>query len=254
MIDEFDKFLLETNLVGAKTLCELEKIEKNISSRKVKNLLNSEQKTFDYNFDYECLKQIHKYIFGEVYSWAGQDRLELGMTGSITKGNGTIFSFGYQLPDMAKGVFGKLAKDNFLKGLEPKDFLFEFATLFANLNLMHPFREGNGRTQRVFLNLLAKNAGYNIDLNLVDKEQMIEASAACCKISNADFTLIDKVLEANFKLLNTPNKATEIDEKNRTKDKDNDDISPELKAKVEKAFAKDKDEKSKKHSNVGLNQ
>lgn len=44
------------------------------------------------------------------------------------------------------------------------------------INALHPFREGNGRTQRIFMNELAKNAGYKMDLNLIEPQKMILAS------------------------------------------------------------------------------
>ncbi|HHT48606.1 MAG TPA: hypothetical protein GXZ98_04860 [Firmicutes bacterium] len=50
------------------------------------------------------------------------------------------------------------------------------ANLLADINELHPFREGNGRTQREFLRELALNAGYTLDLSMVSRKEMLDAS------------------------------------------------------------------------------
>ena len=69
-----------------------------------------------------------------------------------------------------------MENDNYLKGLDEKKFTNKAASLLADINKLHPFREGNGRTQREFIRVLALNAGYDLDLNNVPNKLMIDAS------------------------------------------------------------------------------
>ncbi|WP_223810278.1 MULTISPECIES: Fic family protein [unclassified Campylobacter] len=62
-------------------------------------------------------------------------------------------------------MFNDLKENRLFCGLESDEFLDKITDFFTNLNALHPFREGNGRTQRTFINQLAKNAGYELDLN-----------------------------------------------------------------------------------------
>ncbi|WP_171823179.1 Fic family protein, partial [Campylobacter coli] len=64
------------------------------------------------------------------------------------------------------------------------------------LNALHPFREGNGRTQRIFLNELAKNAGYKLDLNLIPKDKMIMASV---EASQLKLGKLEAIIKTNLK-------------------------------------------------------
>ena len=71
----------------------------------------------------------------------------------------------------------------------------------SEINVLHPFREGNGRAQRLFIEYLAENAGYSVDFSQVTDKQMIEASAASflCDYTKMDeiFTAITKPLSEN---------------------------------------------------------
>jgi cell filamentation protein len=73
-------------------------------------------------------------------------------------------------------VFGELAKEKYLQGLGINDFAARIAYYYDQLNYIHPFREGNGRTQRVFWGRVAKDAGYEIDWSLTVGEENDEAS------------------------------------------------------------------------------
>ena len=74
----------------------------------------------------------------------------------------------------ADTIFQKLEKENYLKGVSQDEFCKKAADLFGDINALHPFREGNGRTQRLFLYHLAKNAGYELDLNKLNDEEKEE--------------------------------------------------------------------------------
>lgn len=109
------------------------------------------------NFDYQHIKAIHRHLFQDVYDWAGEER-----TVSISKGE-TPFCNPRFIANSVSALAGELAKENFLKGSTPTTFVERAAYYMLELNMAHPFREGNGRTARYYLLLLAQNAGYEVD-------------------------------------------------------------------------------------------
>jgi len=68
-----------------------------------------------------------------------------------------------KIPVAADYVFAELAKENYLKDLDKATFVKRLAHYYDQLNYIHPFREGNGRTQRVFWSRVARSAGYEIN-------------------------------------------------------------------------------------------
>ena len=96
---------------------------------------------------------IHKHLFQDVYDWAGNIR-----TVRISK-DGSPFCFPENVESQMKSLFGDLAKARHLRGLSADDFATKAAHFLAVLNAIHPFREGNGRTQLTFLTLLAERPG-----------------------------------------------------------------------------------------------
>ncbi|SQC36296.1 Probable adenosine monophosphate-protein transferase fic [Helicobacter fennelliae] len=178
--DDFERMLLATNLVGATNLKELSKRERLISIEAQKSLILNPIKG---SFDYPHLKAIHKFIFQDIYTWAGLDRFDMGLYGFMGKGD-SIFCKGGFIPQQAKVIFENLKAQNFYKDCkEIESFAHKLSLFMADLNALHPFREGNGRVQRIFVNDLAKNAGFVLDLNLTPKEQMLEA---CIKAMNGE--------------------------------------------------------------------
>jgi cell filamentation protein len=73
-------------------------------------------------------------------------------------------------------VFGELAKENNLTGLDKEKFVERLAYFYDQVNFIHPFREGNGRTQRVFFSRIAKDVGFEIDWDLIVGEENDKAS------------------------------------------------------------------------------
>lgn len=171
-MSDFDRQLPSSNIVGAKTLSQLSDIERSITNDKTYEL---KANPIQGNLDYEHLKQIHKYLFKDVYVWAGMDRYDIGIRGDFRKGD-THFTPGNKLPEVSKALFDALQKENHFQGLKKDDFVKSAASFMNGLNMLHPFREGNGRTQRIFIEQLADKAGYNLDLSKVKKDHMIRAS------------------------------------------------------------------------------
>lgn len=122
------------------------------------------------NFDYAHFKAIHKHIFQDLYTWAGEER-----TVNIAKRNTQFAMVEYIKPSFNKQA-ERLKNDNYLRGLNKADFCERAAYHFIEVNMIHPFREGNGRTTRAFFNQLALDAGYELHWEKVSPETYLRAS------------------------------------------------------------------------------
>lgn len=135
------------------------------------------------NFDLPHLQGVHKALFGKVYAWAGKIR-----TVDISKGD-SQFAFQQFIVSSGNKLFTQLGAENHLKGLKEGAFAERAAHYLGEINTLHPFREGNGRTQRVFMSQLAHQAGYSLSWKHVSQEKMIEASVAShMNFDNSKFT------------------------------------------------------------------
>lgn len=121
-------------------------------------------------FNLAHLRAIHRYLFGDVYEWAGQLR-----TIDIGKG-GHLFAHHAHIVSAAAPIFQRLLEEKYLDGLGPAAFSERAAHYLGELNALHPFREGNGRAQREFISHLAHAAGYYIAWENVKEPAMLEAS------------------------------------------------------------------------------
>lgn len=122
------------------------------------------------SFDFEHYKAIHQYLFSDLYDWAGQVR-----TIDISK-KGTQFCPAERIKTQAALIFGRLAERNYLKNLPHEEFIDEIVDFYCASNYLHPFREGNGRTQRAFLTQLVRNAGYDINWADMDGDLLMIAT------------------------------------------------------------------------------
>jgi cell filamentation protein len=116
----------------------------------------------------ETLLDIHRYLFQDVYHWAGQKRtVEISKQGKpffLT----AYFDKGFAYVDTLIIDYRKIDPAN-------KSQLAEhLATLLDSINYLHPFREGNGRTQREFIRVLALEKGYTLNLNPPDNLDIYE--------------------------------------------------------------------------------
>jgi cell filamentation protein len=115
-------------------------------------------------------REIHRYIFQDVYDWAGVPR-----TCPLALRNQVFALAPFVESELAKRFEAINAEDN-LRGLDAGQFAARAAEHICELNAIHPFREGNGRTMRAFLNVLAKQAGHEIDLARIDAQAWNVAS------------------------------------------------------------------------------
>ncbi|MEB0276371.1 Fic family protein [Cryobacterium sp. 5B3] len=111
--------------------------------------------------DLRQLRAIHKRLLQDVYDWAGELR-----TVDLRKGRSLAAEFFMPVSRLESGAgfaFQELAEEHFLRGLEPEQFARRIAHHYDQVNYLHPFREGNGRAQRIFWTQIAQRAGYELD-------------------------------------------------------------------------------------------
>lgn len=137
------------------------------------------------DFDLKHLQNIHKFIFQDLYSWAGEIRVV-----DIAKGN--MFCNALFIEEQANLIFSNLKKENYLTGLTQEAFIKRLAYYFAEINALHPFREGNGRTQREFIRLLGLKNNYFIRFSSVSRDEMISASK---KSFLLDYTEMEEIFK-----------------------------------------------------------
>ncbi len=171
------------NKLGITDAEKLHEAEREITSLR---LANAKINIINGDFDLAHLRRIHRYIFGDIYEWAGEIRWV-----NIAKGN--MFCNYEFIESNADALFAKLKKENCLKDTMADEIPFRLSHYLGEINVLHPFREGNGRAQRLFIEYLAEQAGYSVDFSQVSDKQMIEASAASFL---CDYTKMDKVFRA----------------------------------------------------------
>jgi cell filamentation protein len=120
-------------------------------------------------YDLAHLQAIHRYLFGDLYEWAGQLR-----TVDIFKGH--AFAHHGCLESAARPIFAALGSERYLVGLAAGAFSARVAHYLAEINALHPFRDGNGRSQRMFFSQLAADGGYYIAWEGMTQAQMVAAS------------------------------------------------------------------------------
>jgi cell filamentation protein len=136
-------------------------------------------------YDLPHLCAIHQRIFGDIYEWAGQIR-----TVAIAKGS--LFCLPWYIEYSSAHIFRALRSENLLRGLERRPFIDRLTFYLGEVNTVHPFREGNGRTQRAFFEQLAREAGFTLNWQHLDAARNIEASAS---IMHGDAEPMRKMLD-----------------------------------------------------------
>jgi len=115
------------------------------------------------------LLKIHKYIFQDLYPFAGKIREETIWKGDTQFCESRFISVNLNL------LFSKFKADKFFVGLNIEDFSVISASFLGELNMIHPFREGNGRAIREYFRCLALKCGYSVDWSLIDKDKHLNA-------------------------------------------------------------------------------
>ena len=117
----------------------------------------------------ERLKFIHKYLFDEVFYFAGEYREE-----NITKENFRFSEFEY-IEDNIKKIFSNIDIEE-MKKMPFNNFVEKVSYIMTELNVLHPFREGNGRTIRELVREICFDCGYVIDWYEINHDDILKAS------------------------------------------------------------------------------
>ena len=145
------------------------------------------------NFDLDHLQAIHKRLFSSIYDWAGKLR-----TVEMTKDKTRFAPIEY-LKQSADNIFDELKSEKYLDKLDDKKYVQRFAHYYSEVNILHPFREGNGRTERVFFSLLAQRTNRHIAWDQLDPDKAIQASISAY---NGDEGQLLKLLTPLFSKIN----------------------------------------------------
>lgn len=172
---------------------ELYNAERELVSLRIYEL---NEKPLKGNFDFKYLKDIHKYLFQDVYRWAGDIR-----NCNIAKQD--LFCLTEHIEVFGNHVFDRLKREKYFFNYDKETKLEKIVELFADINALHPFREGNGRSQRVFIESLAKINGIYLDLTNVSKMDMIVASHESI---NGDYEKLKDMFKNNSYDLNEEEK------------------------------------------------
>jgi len=172
------------NKLGIKNEDALTIAEKEITSIKLLMLYNMPAME-QFNFDSLC--KIHREIFSDIYEWAGNIR-----TGDFFSKGSSIFCRGQYILDSSKKIFSNLIKENYLVGLEKQIFIERMAYYMGEINALHPFREGNGRTLREYFRQLSINANYILDFSEIDSKELLQADI---EAFNGNYSGLIKILD-----------------------------------------------------------
>ncbi len=157
------------NKLGIRRAADLDRAERRLVTQRIREGVPNG------NFDLAHLQAIHKHLFQDVYDWAGQRRRV-----EISKGGHQFQTRRFIETGMAD-VHRRIVEEDFLRGLEPAQFVQSAGQIIGDVNYVHPFREGNRRAQALCLKQLAERAGHPLDLTKLAPESCIAASRAAHK-------------------------------------------------------------------------
>ncbi|WP_286830194.1 MULTISPECIES: Fic/DOC family protein [unclassified Idiomarina] len=169
-----------TNLLDIRNADKLAEAEIEFTAERYR-LYQSPRATIQ-QFTFEHLKKLHHHLFQDVYEWAGEVR-----DVDISKGE-TRFCTCTRIEPEAKKLFKNISQ---LENAQSHElFIEQIADLFCEINLLHPFREGNGRVQRFFFEEMLFALGYDVTWPLISRQEWVEANIAGV---NLDLTLLKNI-------------------------------------------------------------
>lgn len=174
------------NRFGLRDAEKLKKLETDLSAIRQSDLL---EHPILGRFTIHHFCQIHRYLFGDVYSFAGHFRRE-----DIAKG-ATRFLAHQQIHDKLNILFKELRTEHCLHELSKELFIQRSAYYFAELNYIHPFREGNGRATRELVRQLFARNHYQVDWSAVSPDYLLRAM----ELSVYDTRELENVLQCCLK-------------------------------------------------------
>jgi cell filamentation protein len=163
--NENNEYLLEQNLLGANSFSELERLETVAYLSRALELVRNDFLPEDYSFT--SLKHLHFRLFQDIYPFAGKVR-----NVQISKGQTRFCQFQF-IDGEAERIFAEMSNESVWPS---KSFAAERLAYYkAELNMLHPFREGNGRTIRLFLRFYARFKGYEWNSELIERNTYLNA-------------------------------------------------------------------------------
>jgi cell filamentation protein len=156
------------NVPGFTSQCDLDRFE---AAEVAEALVRLQVSPIKGPFDSAHPKQIHARIFKNIYPWAGEFRRV-----NTRRSSSYFFAVVQFMEANLDRTLEDLAAEKYLKGLDTDAFALRAAHYLGELNSIHPFREGNGRTQREYIRQLASEGGRRINSSRVTREQMVSAS------------------------------------------------------------------------------
>lgn len=120
-------------------------------------------------FDLAHYQSIHRFLFSDLYEWAGELRKV-----DLSK-KGTVFVPAAEVERCANAYFTRASQID-LSSMSAEETAFELADLYSTLNMIHPFREGNGRTQRIYFRQWAGQLSLEIDFSKIDADRFMVAT------------------------------------------------------------------------------
>ena len=154
------------NKLGIRDEKRLSEVEAQITFAKAVML---EETPIDDDFGFEHFKKIHEFLLCDLYEWAGQVR-----TVDISKKR-TKFLDAASVESIGTKCFAKV-KNGYFENLSFDEFVKRIAEFYNDVNYIHPFREGNGRTQRIYFTQLIRHYGYDINFADVDTDELMIAT------------------------------------------------------------------------------
>lgn len=164
------------NLAGLRDQTTLDEFEKRMTAQR------SEEPFPSGRLSASHYRAIHHHLFQDVYAWAGRYR-----TVRMSK-DGSAFCYPEHISREMDRLFAALNAQRYLRGLSRDGFAPAGAEFLGTLNAIHPFREGNGRTQIAFMALLADRAGHPLDLDRLNPQEFLDAMIASFKGHNDPLT------------------------------------------------------------------
>lgn len=152
-------------------------------------------------FNFATLKSIHKALFDPIYPWAGQTR-------DVRIAKTSLFCNPQFIDQSAEDIFTNLKYENYLQGLDKDTFVDRLSYYMGEINALHPFREGNGRTQRIFCQQLAEAAGYELSFEQMNKEQLLQADIEAMRFN---YDPLKSLLHNNIAPLQKPSIKKQIE-------------------------------------------
>lgn len=188
------------NKLGAVTHEQLERREAQfVDSRIVEIQAGLGSKSNDFGLD--RLKAIHGYVFQDVFEFAGCTRHErvllsdgtIATMPTMARPGSKPFAPSHQIEPRMAALAADIHKADNLRGFDRGAFVDKVTDILAEINAIHAFREGNGRTQREFMRQLGREAGHELDFRGVTRERMMQVSIEANE--RGDKTMMRRIVE-----------------------------------------------------------